>query len=83
MAWLNHRSGLRNDDWNLLEFQPQPNEAFVVSTHATPHQSDEKGECDIGRISGPQINRQLITGQAETSKWLEQVIKPSTDDGIY
>ena len=83
MAWLNHQSGLRNDDWNLLEFQPQPNEAFVVSNNAAPHQSDEKGECDVGRVSIPQIHRELINGQTETSQWLEQVIMPSTDDKLY
>jgi hypothetical protein len=82
MSWLNHQPGLRNDDWNILEFQSQPNEAFVVSINATPRQSDEKDECDVGRVSSPQIHRELITGQVETSRWLEQVTISPMDDKL-
>lgn len=83
MSWLNHQPGLRNDDWSVLEFEPQPNEAFVVSIRDARHQSDENNECDIHRVSSPQVRRELISGQAETSQWLKQVIMSPLIDKLY
>lgn len=72
MSWLNRRSSLREEDWNLLDFESSPNEALVVSIGNGQCHSEDNSESEADRGYAPQTNRTTIVGDSDLDQWLTQ-----------
>ncbi|KAF5966755.1 hypothetical protein FBULB1_11499 [Fusarium bulbicola] len=64
MSWITRRPELQEHDWNLLDFSPQPNEAFQIWKPSESPQSEDP--CSLGSINGPnpQTERQFLATSA-------------------
>ncbi|KAF5026000.1 hypothetical protein F66182_1902 [Fusarium sp. NRRL 66182] len=66
MSWLSQNSELRREDWGLLDLEPAPNEAFVISRR--------NDACK----SNLQASRTRLPQEQELESWLQQVSIPAS-----
>ncbi|KAF5596580.1 hypothetical protein FPCIR_3986 [Fusarium pseudocircinatum] len=71
MSWITRRSELKEHDWDLLDFSPQPNEAFQISKSIGAPQPEDP--CSFGSSNGlnPQTKRQFLACDDDIGQWLD------------
>ncbi|PNP75759.1 hypothetical protein FNYG_10837 [Fusarium nygamai] len=71
MSWITRRSELQEHDWDLLDFSPQPNEAFQISKPIEAPQPEDP--CSFGSSNGPnpQTKRQFLACDDDIGQWLD------------
>jgi hypothetical protein len=71
MSWNTRRSELQEHDWDLLDFSPQPNEAFQISKPTEAPQPEDP--CSFGSSNGPnpQTKRQFLACDDDIGQWLD------------
>ncbi|KAL6922859.1 hypothetical protein FSST1_000133 [Fusarium sambucinum] len=73
MSWLNRHPKLRSEDWDLLDFEPHPNEAFTISLNEPLYQSEDNINPCGESAPKPQSGRRLINGESDLERWLAQI----------
>ncbi|RGP79794.1 hypothetical protein FLONG3_2108 [Fusarium longipes] len=82
MSWLNRHPDLRDQDLDLLDFEPRPNEAFVVSLGRRPCQSKEDSKTRNDRIFATQTCRKAITDEVHLDQWLSELTDRQRQQGL-
>ncbi|KAF5660869.1 hypothetical protein FHETE_8720 [Fusarium heterosporum] len=82
MSWLNRHPHLRDQDLELLDFEPHPNEIFIISFPARPHKSNSDSGSNTEHITTPRTNRKVIAGESDLEQWLTQLSGNSPEHGV-
>ncbi|KAI1014977.1 hypothetical protein LB503_004031 [Fusarium chuoi] len=79
MSWITRRSELQEHDWDLLDFSPQPNEAFQISKPTEAPQPEDP--CSLGSSIGPnpQTKRQFLACDGDIGQWLDNIFPWNQD----
>ncbi|RGP60995.1 hypothetical protein FSPOR_10309 [Fusarium sporotrichioides] len=73
MSWLSRYPNLRNEDWDLLDFEPHPNEAFTISLNGFLYQSKDNGSPGIEPAVIRKRSRKPIDDECDLEQWLTQI----------
>ncbi|KAG8667863.1 hypothetical protein FPOAC2_13065 [Fusarium poae] len=73
MSWLNRHPKLRSEDWDLLDFEPHPNEAFTISLNEPSCQSEDSNNPGNDSTVTKQTSRKHLDGESDLEQWLKQI----------
>ncbi|KAG9504846.1 hypothetical protein J7337_004824 [Fusarium musae] len=79
MSWITRRSELQEHDWDLLDFSPQPNEAFQISKPTEATQPEDPCSFVSSNGPNPQTKRQFLACDDDIGQWLDTICKWSQD----
>ncbi|KAF5001109.1 hypothetical protein FGRMN_1303 [Fusarium graminum] len=82
MSWLNQHSHLRDQDLELLDFEPHPNEVFVISLPNRPYKSNLDCSSDVEHVATPQTSRKVIAGESDLQQWLTRLSGYPPEHGV-